>query len=117
MRLIAPKAISEFTPEEFHRYVSEMYQLPRGKCAAGAPQVSRVPGLSITRSKTGRLVVRRNPKVRAFDYVTRSEIAALAKGKECNQADLWNAFKARKFIISGDRMEAEQIYAHLRGAL
>lgn len=110
--MIAPKHISEFTPEEYHGFVSAMYGLRTKRGTAKAP--SPVPGLTVTRTKTGALSVKRLKKQRAFDYVTMAEIGILAKAHGTGQADLWNMFKKRKFLITKDRMEAEHIYAELQ---
>jgi hypothetical protein len=110
--LIAPKPVEEFDPEGFHEYVTSMYALRvmRGQKPAGP-----APGLSVSRTKKGALSVRRAPKTRAFDYVLLSEIAALAKVHETNQADLWNMFTKKKYIITRDRMDAERTYAAAKG--
>lgn len=108
--LIAPKPVSEFQPDEYHRYVSDMYAL-RVKRGGKVPAV---PGLSVSRTKAGALSVRRG-KARAFDYVTMPEIALLAKAAGTGQADIWNAFKKREFIIAKDRLEAERVFAEREG--
>ena len=102
--LIAPKHLTEFDAEEYYAYVSSMYERPVSKGKSPAP------GLSLGKTAAGALSVRRNKKQRAFDYVTQQEIEALAKDKSVAQADVWNAFRARGFIIATTRMEAEQVY-------
>lgn len=104
--LIAPKPIAEFEDGEYHSYVSAMYAV-RTK---SGPARSPAAGLAISRTKTGKLSIKRS-KARAFDYVTMREIETLAAHYRCTQADLWNAFRHREFIISKDRLEAEQLYA------
>lgn len=111
LNYIAPKSVHEFTPDEYHAYVGGMYAL---RVKRGAKAAGPAPGLSVTRTKKGALTVRRQPKQRAFDYVTLPEIAALAKEQNCGQADLWNMFKLREYIIAKDRMEAEQMYANIK---
>lgn len=110
MPLIAPKHISAFTPEEYHSYVSAMYAL---RVKRGTKPASPIPGLSVSRSKTGTLTIRRT-KTRAFGYVTLTEIKKLAEHVKCSQAELWNAFKAREFIIAKDRITAEHTLIKLR---
>jgi len=103
--LIAPQPVAEFTPEAYHDYVTGMYSLQgRGKVRVQPP----APGLSVSRTKSGGFTIRRT-KARAFEYITMSELAALAKLHGCGQADLWNAFKKRNFIIAKDRITAEHI--------
>lgn len=102
----------EFTPDEYHVYVRDMYQL-RLKPRAKPP--SPAPGLSVTRTKTGKLSLRRQSKQRAFDYVTMPEIEKLARAADCAQSDLWNLFKKKNYIIAKDRLDAERTYAQLKG--
>lgn len=109
--LIAPKPFAEYSPEDFHSYVSGMYCLrTKGK----ARPVSPAPGLRVSRTKAGALTVSRTAKQRAFAYVTLPELAGLAKANACGQADLWNLFKKKKYIITKTRMEAEQAYAQIK---
>lgn len=69
----------------------------------------------MTRTAKGKLSVRRAKLQRSFDYVTMKEIEGLAKAADCAQSDLWNMFKQREYIIAKDRLEAERIYAEIRG--
>ena len=112
MPLIAPRPMREFTADEFHVYVQEMYAL-RIKARARPP--SPAPGISVTRTKTGKLSVRRQSKMRAFDYITMPELEKLAKIAECTQSDLWNLLTKKKYIIAKDRLAAERTYAEQRG--
>ena len=108
--LIAPKHISEFGPEEFHTYVSSMFGMRiKGK----AKPLKVAPGLTVNRNKKGALSIRR-AKSRPLAYITHTELTALAQELKVPQAELWNAFKAKDYIISKSRMEAEQIYAKLK---
>ncbi len=109
--LIAPKPFAEFTADEFHVHVQAMYEV---RTKRGAKPVGPAPGLTVSRTKAGALSVRRT-KARPFAYVTLGEIAELAKAAQTNQSDLWNLFKRRKFIIAQTRMQAENIYAELKG--
>lgn len=108
MNLIAPKPIREFSPDDYHRYVTEMYFIKVSK------KKSIVLGISLRKTKKGNLSVRRT-KDRAFSYITLSEISELSKEHGVSQAELWNMFKAKAYIISSNRMEAEKIYAKLKG--
>lgn len=106
------KPMNQFTPEEYHAYVSGMYEL-RTKKTSAKPS-SGVSGLNVSRTKkSGALSIRRT-KVRAFNYVTMAEIQKLANHAKCSQADLWNLFKKKDYIIAVSRMEAEQIYARIK---
>lgn len=105
--LIAPKHVSEFSDQEYHDYVTAMHQI---RIKRGAKPPSPVVGLTVTRTKTGALRISRT-KVRTFEYVLWWEIAKLAEALKCAQSELWQAFKARKFTIAKDRMEAEHIYS------
>lgn len=109
--LIAPKPFAEFEPEEYHGYVSNMYELRIKK--GSAKPTSGVPGLNILRTKKGALSLRRT-KARTFEYVTMSEVKKLADYAKASQADVWNLFKAKKYIMAKDRMEAEKIYAEIK---
>lgn len=111
--LIAPKPFSAYSPEEYHAYVTVMYGL-RTKARSTKP-ASPVQGISITKTKKGTLGVRRMEKGRPFAYVTYPEIAALAKHHGVPQSDLWNAFKAKDYIVTKTRMEAEKLYAEIQG--
>lgn len=115
--LIAPKSVYEYTADEYHAYIKGMHEMrTRGKAKPTSP----VLGLSLAcakdgtlkRTKHGDLSIKRT-KDRHFEYVLRSEIAALAKHYKTNQSDVWNAFTLREFIITDTRMEAEQRYAEL----
>ena len=108
---IAPKPFAEYGPDEYHAYVSEMYGL-RKKAASGKTSV--VPGLSVSRTKAGKLSIRKT-KARAFPYVTYAELAKLAEAAKINQSDLWQVFQAKIYIITQTRMEAEVRYAALTG--
>lgn len=109
--LIAPKALPEFTPDEYHAYVTAMYAL---RVRGAAKPKATAPGLSLKRTAKGALSITWRSKVRPFAYVTMPELIALAAGIPCSQADLWNAFKRKRFIIAKDRLEAEQTYAKLK---
>lgn len=102
----------EFTPDEYIEYVRSMYSV---RLKPGSKPASPAPGLTVCRTKSGALSIRRASKQRAFDYVTMSEIEKLAKAANCAQSDLWNLFKKRKYIIGRDRMECERAYAQLKG--
>lgn len=107
--LIAPKPFAEFGADEFHAHVTAMYQLrTKGRAKAGPA----VAGLTVSRTKSGKLSVRRT-KGRTFAWVSMKEIALLAAAAKCSQAELWNEFKRRDFIIA-DRFEAERIYANIK---
>jgi len=107
--LISPKPFEAFTPDEYHSYVCSMWELRTKGRKPPAP----APGLTVSRAKSGKITVRRS-KNRAFDYVTMREIELLAKAKGFMQSDLWNAFRARKFIIAKDRLTAEAEYGRLK---
>lgn len=107
--LISGKHVSEFTPDNFHAHVTGMHQL-RTK---GSAKQQPAPGLAVNRTKKGTLSIRRS-KARAFAYVTYKEIEALAKAVQCSQAELWNLFKTKDYIVTQTRMEAEQRYADIK---
>lgn len=102
--LIAPKHISEFTAAEYHEYVTAMYYTEKKKESAA-------PGLTVRRTDKGILSIIRRSKQRFFAYVTRAEIEALSGEVQCSVADLWNVFKAKGYIIAGDRLAAEAAYS------
>lgn len=104
--LIAPKPFADFTAEEYHSFVQSFYGL---RVRATHRKASPALGIAITRTAKGALSIRRS-KARSFDYVTWSELEALANAVKCSKADLWQAFKTRKFIITKTRMEAERLY-------
>lgn len=109
--LISGKHVTEYTPADYHAHVTDMHQMrTKGKAAKPA---GPAPGLAVSRTKKGALSIRRT-KARAFAYVTYKEIEALAKAAQCSQAELWQAFKAKEFIITQTRMEAEQRYADIK---
>lgn len=109
--LIAPRHITEFTPEDYHQYVQNMYALRIKK--GSAKPTSGVPGLHISRTKKGALSLRRT-KARTFEYVTTAELAKLAEFSKATQAEVWNLFKAKEYIIAKDRMAAEAAYAQIK---
>ena len=112
MPLIAPKPIDAYGADEYYAYVQSMYELRTKGPKKPAPPAL---GLSVRRTKTGKLSVTRRAKTRPFAYVTLPEIAALATATGCNQSDLWNLFKQKEFIVAKDRMTAEQAYAKAKG--
>lgn len=109
MPLIAPMPFAEFAPQAYYEYVQSMFELRVKGRAKPAPPVA---GLSVSRLKSGKLSVRRG-KDRTFEYVTWKEIELLAKAGSLSQAELWNAFKAKEYIITKTRMDAERIYAEI----
>jgi len=110
--LIAPKAFREYSAEDYRDYVISMFALPTAKRGAKPP--SAAPGLCVGRTKSGALSLRRT-KLRAFAYVTRAELAALAQQAKTNQSDLWNLFTQKKYLITDSRMTAEKLYAETKG--
>ena len=105
------KPMNTFAPEDYVELVRGMYSLRQKGAKKPA---SPAPGLSITRNKKGALTLRRS-KARTFAYVTFPELAALAASAQTNQSDLWNLFKAKKYIIAQTRMDAERAYAAQTG--
>lgn len=109
--LIAPKPFKAYEPEEYHTYIQSMYGL---RTRGSAKPKSPVEGVTLTRTKKGALSIRRT-KVRAFAYITTKEIAALAKSTGITQAEIWNLFKEKNYMITADRMEAERRYSEITG--
>lgn len=112
--LIAPKSFREQTPEHFHTHVKAMYE-ERKKAATKPKKPSFAEGLSLKRTKTGKVSITRNKKKRGFEFVLDSEIDSLAKGYEMTKAEVWNAFKAKKYIIARTSEEAKTIKANVEG--
>ncbi len=110
--LIAPKSYRDFSPEEYHQHVTEMFEMRK---KGGKPVKHQGPaeGLSVSRTRKGAVSVKRIKKVRPFAYVTHYEVEALAREAGFPIVEVWNAFKAKKFIIAESRMEAERIYADI----
>ncbi len=111
--LISPKSFRDFGPEEFHKYVTGMYALRVRGSKPAKPVFAE--GLTVSKTKSGKLSVRRTSAKRAFAYVTRAELSALSTGLGFAELDLWNAFKAAEYIIAQDRMDAEKRYAEAKG--
>lgn len=108
--LVAPMPFAEFESGAWKTYVNSMYEVrTRGRTRPTAP----AKGLSVSRTKRGALSIRRT-RTRSFCYVTYAEITELAAAVPCSQADLWQAFKAKDYIIKQTRMECERIYADLK---
>lgn len=105
---IAPKAFEDFTPEEYHAYVSGMYYLK--------PSKSVSTGLNVKRLKSGKLSITRR-KPRTFAYVTYVEVEEFAQRLGATQTEIWNAFRERDFILAKSRLEAENIYTSLQDNL
>lgn len=108
---IAPKPFAEFTPDEYHQYISDMFALPRKK--GTAKPSAGVAGLTVSRTKKGSLSLRKT-KARTFAYVTMNELKKLADFAKVSQAEVWNLFKKKEYIIAQSRMEAEEIYSNIR---
>ncbi len=106
------KPFKSFTPEEFHQHVKDMYELRVKGTKAKKP--SFADGLTLSRTKKGLVSIRLNKKKRSFEYVLDMEIDALAKGHGMTKSEVWNAFKAKKFVIAKTRIEAEEIYADIK---
>lgn len=111
--LIAPKSIWDFVAEEYYTYVCEMHELRVKGSRAPKARGPTVSGLSVSRTKKGALSIRKS-KARTFAYVTFDEIAKLAASAKCSQSELWQLFKAKKYLVTRSRMEAEQIYADIK---
>jgi len=111
--LIAPKHVSEYTDEEYHSYVSGMYEL-RQKGSKPAKAKGAAQGITLSRTKKGALSIRWNKKSRPFAYVLRAELEALCAEQGILFSELWNAFKAKDFLIANSKMEAEEIYANIK---
>lgn len=106
--LISPKPFQEYSPEEYHRYVSEMYELRQ---KGSKPKVAKVAaGISLSLTKKGKLSIRCSRK---FKYITDAEMAALAKEKELPINQIWLAFKAKDFIMTKTKEEAQRIAADI----
>lgn len=101
--LVAPRPFEEFTPEEYHSYVESMHGL-RIKRKKASP----AEGLSVSRTKKGSVSIRKS-KTRAFNYVLRSEIEALAMANGFKVGEVWNAFVTKQYLIVESRLEAERI--------
>lgn len=110
--LISPKSFSEYSPEEYQQYVMSMYALRVKGTKPKKPTYAE--GLAVSRTKKGSLSIRLSKAKRAFAYVLRSELDALAKGNGFLASEVWNAFKEKKFIIAETRMDAERIYAEVK---
>lgn len=106
------KPLNQWTPEEYHAFVKGMYQ-ERAKAASKSKKPSFAAGLTLSRTKKGALSLRLNKKLRPFQFILDSEIDALAVGYAVPKAEVWNLFKARKFIIAKTRMDAERTYANI----
>lgn len=111
--LIAAKHVTEYGEQEYHDYVSGMYEL-RQKGSKPAKAKGPAQGITISRTKKGALSIRRNAKSRPFAYILRAEMEALCAEQGILFSELWNAFKAKDFLIAKDKMEAEQIYANIK---
>ncbi len=108
--LIAPKPMRNFTPDEYSQYVTNMYSI---RVKGGAKPKSPVEGISVRRNKKGALAIYRS-KARAFAYVTQEEVVKLAIAFKVTQAEIWNLFKSKDYIIAKDRLEAEATYAAIQ---
>lgn len=111
--LISPKPFSAYEPDEYREYVRGMFEMPRPK--RGAKPAGPAPGLTVRRTAKGALSITRRAKTRPFAYITMGELVAVAAAAKCSQAELWNVLKAKDFIVSKTRMEAEMIYGELKG--
>ena len=108
--LIAPKPFAAFAPDEYHAYVSSMYELrTKGRAKPASPAA----GLTVRRTPEGALSIARSKAQRAFEYVTWPELAKLAEALKVGQSDLWQAFRAKNYIVAKDRLAAEHTYSAL----
>lgn len=103
------KPIEQFTPEEYHAHVTAMY----GLRVKGGKKASAAPGITISKNKKGVLSIRKSKK-RAFEYVLRTEIDALAKEKKFSISEVWTAFKIKGYIITETKAEAENINTNIK---
>lgn len=114
--IISAQHFSQMTPESFHAHVKGMYELrQKGSKAAAKKPSSSVEGITLSRTKKGALSVRLTKKHRPFSYVLNAEINILAKENSLSIAETWNLFKAKEFLITNTRMEAEKIHAEIEG--
>src|SRR3990167_5926841 len=96
------KPFKEFTPEEYHAHVKGMYALRKVAKPKKAP--GPAPGLSVKLTKKGAISIARAKKTRAFDYVLKAEIDALAQ-----------AIKQKGYIVADNKMDAERTHASILG--
>lgn len=106
------KPFAEFTPEEFHAHVRSMYEV-RQRGSSAKPKSPAV-GISLSKTKKGAWSIRLTKTKRAFKYVLTAEIDALAKHHGATVAEIWNVFKAKDFLITKTKLEAEQINADIK---
>src|SRR3990167_1088581 len=107
------KPFKEFTPEEYHAHVKGMYALRKVAKPKKAP--GPAPGLSVKLTKKGAISIARAKKTRAFDYVLKAEIDALAQASKLPLQDLWTAFKQKGYIVADNKMDAERTHASILG--
>jgi hypothetical protein len=113
--LIASKSFEEHSPDSFLTSVKAMYELRQKGSNPKPKKPSFAEGLTLKRTKTGKVSITRSTKKRPFEYVLDIEIDALAKGYEFTKAETWNAFRAKNYIIARTRMDAEKIHADIKG--
>jgi len=113
--LIVSKPFADYTPEEYLEHVKGMYELRQKGSKPAVVKPSFAEGLSLKRTKTGKVSITRSTKKRPFAFVLDMEVSALAKGYGFTYTETWNAFKAKNYIIAKTRLEAEKIHADISG--
>ena len=75
---------------------------------------SPVPGLSVSRSKSGRISVRKLTG-RTLDYVTYMEVKKLSSHYRVGVLTLCRVFREKGWIVARDRQEAEFKHSKIKG--
>lgn len=115
MPLISPKPFKDFAPTEFQEHVKTFYEeRKKGRAPAKPKNPVFADGITLTRTKKGLVSIRVNKKKRPFPYLTEDEVTALAKGYGMTIAEVWNAFKAKGFMITKTKAEAEAVLAKIK---
>ncbi len=111
--LISPKPFSEYSPKEYRAYIQSHYEL-RQKGSKPAKPKGPAEGLTLKRTKKGALSVLRNKRLRAWEFVTRAELHALAKEAAAPVSEVWNYFTAKGYVIGDDKVDCERINVRLK---
>lgn len=107
--LIAARHFSEFSQGDYHELVRSMHASP-----SPSGNSSGISGISVSRTKRGKISIRHTVAKRPFKYILAGEIEKIVSTGVGQTAEIWNAFKEKGFIIAKDRLEAEKAYSQIK---
>lgn len=96
--LLSVKPLVEFDPTEFKQHIKGLYHKPQPKAR---PPVKTILA-KLTKTGNLSILIRRKPK-----WISREEIAEVAKNFQCEERLVWNYVAKKKIKVSDAKTEGE----------